>query len=47
MLSSSAPLRTPFGRFGGSLQDIDYFDLGAIPMREVIKRVNVAPNTVG
>jgi acetyl-CoA C-acetyltransferase len=39
-------LRTPFGRYGGSLRDFDYFDLGAIPMREVIKRVNVAPSTV-
>lgn len=40
-------LRTPFGRYGGSLRDIDYYDLGAIPMREVLKRVNVPPNTVG
>jgi acetyl-CoA C-acetyltransferase len=32
--------RTPFGRFGGSLRDIDYYELGAIPMREVLKRVN-------
>jgi acetyl-CoA C-acetyltransferase len=39
-------LRTPFGRYGGSFQNFDYFDLGAIPMREVLKRVNVAPNTV-
>jgi acetyl-CoA C-acetyltransferase len=39
-------LRTPFGRYGGSLANIDYFDLGAVPMREVLKRVNVAPNTV-
>ena len=39
-------LRTPFGRYGGSLRDIDYFDLGAIPIRQVLKRVNVAPNTV-
>jgi len=39
-------LRTPFGRYGGSLQNIDYFDLGAIPIREVLKRVNVDPNTV-
>ena len=38
--------RTPFGRFGGSLRDYDYYELGAIPMREVIKRVNVAPDTV-
>ena len=36
-------LRTPFGRYGGSLQNIDYFDLGAIPMREVLKRVNAGP----
>jgi acetyl-CoA C-acetyltransferase len=40
-------LRTPFGRYCGSLTNIDYFDLGAIPIREVLKRVNVAPNTVG
>jgi acetyl-CoA C-acetyltransferase len=39
-------LRTPFGRYGGSLRDIDYYDLGAIPIREVLKRVKVAPNTV-
>jgi acetyl-CoA C-acetyltransferase len=34
-------VRTPFGRFGGSLKDIDYYDLGAIPMREVLKRAHV------
>ncbi len=39
-------VRTPFGRFGGSLRDIDYYELGAIPMREVLKRVNVAPDVV-
>lgn len=39
-------LRTPFGRYGGSLRDFDYFDLGAIPIREVLKRVNVEPSTV-
>jgi acetyl-CoA C-acetyltransferase len=33
--------RTPFGRFGGSLKDFDYFDLGAIPIREVLKRVGI------
>ena len=38
--------RTPFGRYGGSLKDIDYYDLGAIPMREVIKKVNVRPEVV-
>jgi len=39
-------VRTPFGRFGGSLRDIDYYELGAIPMREVVKRVGVKPNVV-
>ena len=40
-------VRTPFGRYGGSLQNIDYFDLGAIPMREVVKRVKLDPKMVG
>ena len=39
-------VRTPFGRFGGSLRDIDYYELGAIPMREVLKRVNLSPDNV-
>ncbi|OGO30536.1 MAG: acetyl-CoA acetyltransferase [Chloroflexi bacterium RBG_16_56_11] len=38
--------RTPFGRFGGSLRDIDYYELGAIPMREVVKRAKVPASTV-
>ncbi|HEX76789.1 MAG TPA: thiolase family protein [Dehalococcoidia bacterium] len=40
-------VRTPFGRYGGSLKDFDYFDLGAIPMREVLNRVGVNPDVVG
>ncbi|MDD5126544.1 MAG: thiolase family protein [Dehalococcoidales bacterium] len=40
-------LRTPFGKYGGSLRDVDYYDLGAIPMREVVKRVKVDPGIVG
>ena len=39
-------VRTPFGRFGGSLRDIDYYELGAIPMREVLKKVNLSPDKV-
>jgi acetyl-CoA C-acetyltransferase len=39
-------VRTPFGRFGGSLRDIDYYELGAIPMRELIKRAGIQPNVV-
>ena len=38
--------RTPFGRFGGSLKDEDVYELGAIAMREVVKRANVAPELV-
>jgi acetyl-CoA C-acetyltransferase len=41
-----AAARTPFGRFGGSLRDIDYYELGAIPMREVVKRAGIKPNVV-
>jgi acetyl-CoA C-acetyltransferase len=39
-------VRTPFGRYGGSLREFDYFDLGAIPMREVINGVNIEPEIV-
>lgn len=39
-------VRTPFGRYGGSLRDFDYYELGAIPMREVLKRVNAKPEVV-
>lgn len=38
-------VRTPFGRYGGSLRDIDYYDLGAIPMVEVLKRINMEPRS--
>ncbi|MFH1382552.1 MAG: thiolase family protein [Chloroflexota bacterium] len=40
-------VRTPFGRYGGSLKDIDYYDLGAIPMKEVLSRVKVSSDVVG
>jgi acetyl-CoA C-acetyltransferase len=39
-------VRTPFGRYGGSLKDYDYFDLGAIPIKEVLKRVDLEPKVV-
>jgi acetyl-CoA C-acetyltransferase len=38
--------RTPFGRYGGSLREFDYFDLGAIPMAEVIRRAQVEGSLV-
>jgi len=34
-------VRTPFGRFGGTLKDIPSIDLGAMVIREVLRRVNV------
>jgi len=38
--------RTPFGRFGGSLRDIDIFDLGAIPMRNALEKINLDPANI-
>jgi len=35
-------VRTPFGRYCGALKTYDYFDLGAIPMKAVLDRVNVS-----
>jgi acetyl-CoA C-acetyltransferase len=39
-------IRTPFGRYCGSLREYDFFDLGALPMKEVISRVNVSGEQV-
>jgi acetyl-CoA C-acetyltransferase len=39
-------VRTPFGRYCGSLREMDYFDLGAIPMKEVLKRISLDPKEV-
>jgi acetyl-CoA C-acetyltransferase len=38
--------RTPFGRYCGSLKEYDYFDLGALPMKEVLDRVHVTGDQV-
>ena len=38
--------RTPFGRYCGSLKEYDYFDLGALPMKEVLERVHVPGDQV-
>jgi acetyl-CoA C-acetyltransferase len=38
--------RTPFGRYGGSLKGVDYYELGGIPMKEVLNRVKLPPKTV-
>lgn len=34
--------RTPFGRYGGSLKNMDYYDLGALPMKEVLDRIGIS-----
>jgi acetyl-CoA C-acetyltransferase len=34
-------VRTPFGKFGGTLKDIPSIDLGAMVIREVLRRVNM------
>jgi acetyl-CoA C-acetyltransferase len=39
-------VRTPFGRYCGSLREYDYFDLGALPMKEVLARVHVPGDQV-
>jgi acetyl-CoA C-acetyltransferase len=38
--------RTPFGRYGGSLREFDYFDLGALPMKEVLKRAEITGDRI-
>jgi len=39
-------VRTPFGRYCGALKEYDYFELGAIPMKEVLARVKVPGDQV-
>ncbi len=39
-------VRTPFGRFGGSLKDIDIYDLGATAMQNCMQRINLDPNVI-
>lgn len=35
--------RTPFGKFGGSLKDIDIYELGAIAMRNAMAKIDLDP----
>ncbi len=39
-------VRTPFGRYCGSLKEFDYFDLGALSMKEALARVNIPGDQV-
>lgn len=38
--------RTPFGKFGGALKDLQAVDLGAAAIREALRRADVAPEQV-
>jgi acetyl-CoA C-acetyltransferase len=40
-------VRTPFGRFGGSLRDIDIYDLGAVAMKNCMERISLDPVLIG
>ncbi len=39
-------VRTPIGRFGGSLKDIPVIDLGALVATECMRRVGIAPQEI-
>ncbi|EHL2506960.1 acetyl-CoA C-acyltransferase, partial [Listeria monocytogenes] len=39
-------VRTPIGKFGGSLKDISAVDLGATALKGVLERANIAPKRV-
>lgn len=38
--------RTPIGKFGGSLKDVSAVDLGAIALKGVLERANIAPERI-
>ena len=39
-------VRTPMGRFGGTLKDLKVYDLAAFPIREALRRANVKGDEV-
>lgn len=39
-------MRTPFGRFGGSLRQVDIYDLGALAMSAAVEKSNLSPEQV-
>lgn len=39
-------VRTPVGRYMGALREVEAFDLAAIVLKEVIRRVNIEPSQV-
>ena len=39
-------VRTPFGKFGGAMKDIDIYDLGAKVMEAAISRIGLSPGSI-
>jgi acetyl-CoA C-acetyltransferase len=39
-------VRTPMGRFGGTLKDVNVYDLGAAAIREALKRAGIAAEQI-
>jgi len=39
-------VRTPFGRFGGSMREIDIYDLGAVAMKNAMDRISIGPGLI-
>ena len=39
-------IRTPIGNFGGTLKSVRTDDLGAIPIREILKRTGVDASNI-
>ncbi len=39
-------VRTPMGRFGGTMKDMQVYDIGSFPVREALKRANVEGNDI-
>ncbi len=36
-------VRTPVGRFGGSLKDVAAYELGAVAIKGLLKKLSIAP----
>ena len=39
-------VRTPMGRFGGTLKDVKVYDLASFPIREALRRANVTGDEI-
>lgn len=39
-------VRTPFGRFGGTMKDLDIYELGAIAMKNSLEKIKLDPNLI-